>query len=293
MNSLRVLPCLDSHEMAAARKKELDIPRQFAADLGKSAVEAARQGYYVNSKGVRVDWSRQVNDACSARRSIAPDATLPMSDDIPFAETRIQVANETTLAASRRLLESGVRPLALNFANGEVPGGGFLGGARAQEEVLCRSSALYVTLVDDPMYKAHDARPLPDASSWAVYSPDVPVFRTDDGAALDEPWPLSFITCAAPYAPIIGQPESGDLLEQRIHRVLEIAKAYRYSALVLGAWGCGAFANDPKRTSADFRRALEREFLGAFSEVVFAITDWSPERRFLGPFARVFGSTLP
>ena len=33
---------------------------------------------------------------------------------------------------------------------------------------------------------------------------------------------------------------------------------------------------------------FEGEFKGAFREVVFAITDWSPERRFLGPFRDTF-----
>jgi uncharacterized protein (TIGR02452 family) len=77
-------------------------------------------------------------------------------------------------------------------------------------------------------------------------------------------------------------------LQHRIHRVLAIAQAYGYSVLVLGAWGCGAFANDPRRTAIDFRQALENDFCGAFSDIVFAITDWSPERRFLGPFRDVF-----
>ncbi|RMF58961.1 MAG: TIGR02452 family protein, partial [Calditrichaeota bacterium] len=180
--------------------------------------------------------------------------------------------------------------VASNFANGIHPGGGFLSGARAQEEVLCRSSALYQTLVGDPMYEAHRKRPQPDSTDWAILSPDVPVFRTDDGTPLEEPWLLSFITCAAPYAPTVGQPRSGDLLQRRIHRVLAIARAYGYAALVLGAWGCGAFGNDPHRTARDFRQALETEFDGAFSDVVFAITDWSPERRFLGPFRDVFAS---
>jgi hypothetical protein len=48
------------------------------------------------------------------------------------------------------------------------------------------------------------------------------------------------------------------------------------------------FDNDPQRTATDFRSALEKDFRGAFSEVVFAITDWSPERRFLGPFRDAF-----
>jgi uncharacterized protein (TIGR02452 family) len=111
--------------------------------------------------------------------------------------------------------------------------------------------------------------------------------RKDDGTSLDQPWLLSFITCAAPVASRIGQPESGDLL-QRIHRVLSIAKAFDYSTLVLGAWGCGAFGNEPHRTAVDFRHALENDFSGAFSDIVFAITDWSTERKFLGPFRDVF-----
>jgi len=77
-------------------------------------------------------------------------------------------------------------------------------------------------------------------------------------------------------------------LQKRIHRVLEITKAYGPSSSVLGAWSCGAFANDPHRTATDFRHALEKDFSGAFSDIVFAITDWSPDRKFLGPFCDVF-----
>jgi uncharacterized protein (TIGR02452 family) len=133
------------------------------------------------------------------------------------------------------------------------------------------------------MYTAHRQRPLPDSTDWAILSPNVPVFRADDGTPLDAPWSLSLLTCAAPYAPKVGQPRAGDLLQQRIARVLAIARAYDYTALVLGAWGCGAFHNDPRRTADDFRDALSTH-AGAFSRVVFAIADWSPERRFLGPF---------
>ena len=202
--------------------------------------------------------------------------------------TTVQVTNETTLGASRRSTECGRQPLALNFANGVVPGGGFLQGATAQEEALCRSSALYATLVNDPMYEVHRSRDEPDSTDWVIYSPNVPIFREDDGSVLEKPWLLSFITCAAPYAPEIGQPRSGDLLQQRIHRILSVCRAYGASSLVLGAWGCGAFKNDPKRTARDFRRSLETDFAGVFAEIVFAVTDWSPERRFLTPFHEAF-----
>jgi uncharacterized protein (TIGR02452 family) len=287
-STLKVLACLDFADMAESRRHELLIPRERAAALGRSAVEATRLGYYLNRAGDRVDWGDQVRHACSAKRSVPPDAPLPVVEGPSHAETRVRVANETTLQASRRLVQDARRPAALNFANGVHPGGGFLHGARAQEEVLCRSSALYATLVGDPMYEYHRARPQPDSSDWVIYSPDVPVFRSDDGTELDSPWLLSFLTSAAPYAPGIGLVRSGDLLRRRIHRVLAVASACGHEAVVLGAWGCGAFGNDPHRTALDFRDALETDFRGRFSDVVFAVTDWSPERRTLGPFRDVF-----
>jgi uncharacterized protein (TIGR02452 family) len=274
--------------MARSRHQELHIPRRKASALGSSAVEAARSGFYIDESGNRVDWSKLVESARAARVSIPPDAVLSAPGAQRSYETRVQVANETTLSASRQLVEEGLKPVALNFANGVMPGGGFCSGARAQEEVLCRSSALHATLEHDPMYSEHRKRSQPDSTDWAIYSPDVPVFRTDGGRALARPWLLSFISCAAPYAPKIGQPAAGVLLEKRIQRVLAIARAYGHSEVVLGAWGCGAFGNDAHRTARDFRQSLEGEFAGAFSRVVFAISDWSPDRRFLGPFREVF-----
>lgn len=183
---MKLLPCLDSPNMAEMCCRELDISRQHAAKLGISAVECAENGFYLTDLGARVDWSETVQRARMAKESIPPDAELPQSTAGPFEEMSVQITNETTLGASRRLSERRLRPLALNFANGVQPGGGFLNGARAQEESLCRSSALYDTLVGDPMYEAHRLRPLPDSSDWAIYSPDVPVFRTGGGSPLGD-----------------------------------------------------------------------------------------------------------
>ena len=288
-NKLVILPTLDSEEMAYSRRRELDISREFAAQLGNSAVELARTGRYTNADGETVVWEAAVRRACELKVSIPPGVPLPEPSPSFHAETQIQITNETTFGASRRLRDQCLAPLALNFANGLTTGGGVLSGSKAQEEVLCRSSSLYLTLEGDAMYEAHAKRSLPDSTEWCILSPDVPVFRDDSGRPLDEPWPLSFITCAAPVAHRVGQPLSGDLLNERILRVLAIARAYGYETLVLGAWGCGAFRNDPLRAAMDFRRAIEEDFRGAFSTVVFAITDWSEERRFIRPFRDVFG----
>lgn len=287
-STLKFLPVVDSAELAAARRRELDIDREVAAGLGRSALDAIRTGTYRGPAGEVVDWREAVEAAVLSKRTIPPAYGLPDRPGAPFPVTEVQVANETTLSAASRLSRAGLRPLALNFANGVEPGGGFLSGARAQEEGLCRSSALFATLEGDPMYKAHRPRGLPDSTDWAILSPRVPVFRLDDGTPLPAPWLLDVITCAAPYAPRVGAERSAELLQTRIGRVLAIARSTWYDTLVLGAWGCGAFGNDPARTAQDFREALDGPFAGAFRHVVFAITDWSPERRFLGPFRDAF-----
>ncbi|WP_235033160.1 TIGR02452 family protein [Rubripirellula obstinata] len=265
----------------------LEIRYEIAESLGRSALEAIDNGEYLSDHGL-VNWSAEIKAAEVAKVSIPPDASLPDHDRQLLDETLVTVVNQTTLAAASALIAGGLRPLALNFANGVEPGGGFLRGATAQEETLCRSSALYATLFGDPMYEFHRENDPAASSDWAILSPDVPVFRNDAGMECDQPWLLSFLTCAAPYAPAIGRTDSARMLRGRIHRVLAIARAYEYESLVLGAWGCGVFGNDPHQTASDFREALEGDFAGAFSHVTFAITDWSEQRRYLRPFCDVF-----
>jgi uncharacterized protein (TIGR02452 family) len=289
------LACVDSAEAAARVRRALDVPRDAARALGLSAVHASAEGRYRTGRGEIIDFKAAVDRAIAAKISLPPGAPLPEPVRARMPEMRVGVVNDTTMNAASRLVEGGHRTLALNFANGVVPGGGFLHGARAQEETLCRCSALFATLDGDAMYEAHRSRADDASSDWAIVSPDVPFFRADDGTPLDRPWLLSVLTCAAPVARPTAMGDGKDLvaagqLRARIHRVLSIAEAHGFDALVLGAWGCGAFGNDPARTASDFRDALAGPFLGAFREVIFAIADWSPERRFLGPFRDAFAT---
>ena len=97
MSRLNVLPCLDSEQMAAARRRELDIPYDAAAALGRSAVEAVDAGFYVTEDSQRVVLREAVQAACAAKLSICGDAVLPENERIVFRETTVQVTNETTL----------------------------------------------------------------------------------------------------------------------------------------------------------------------------------------------------
>jgi uncharacterized protein (TIGR02452 family) len=271
----------------------MHIDRERAAQLGRDTVRILDAGGYTAPSGHSVDLRVLIAHAVAATRTYPPSAVVPVSTTEQHA-TLITVTNETTLAAASRLVAAGGTPVALNFASARHPGGGFLSGARAQEESLARSSALYACLRDSPMYAWHEAQRYPPYSDYALYSPEVPVFRDDGGALLDQPYRCSFITCPA-VNPKVAQerdstcgPAIRTAMAQRIRRALAIAAAHGHAEIILGAWGCGAFGNDPHEIAALFNQALDGPYRGTFATVVFAIVDWSAERRFLGPFERAF-----
>ena len=161
-----------------------------------------------------------------------------------------------------------------------------------------RSSGLYACLKGNPMYDFHQAGHDAMYANYAIYSPEVPVIRTDDGQLLAKPWLCSFITSPAPNANALRKScparlaEIPPAFEERIHKVLTIALLHAHGAVVLGAWGCGAFGNERGEVASLFAKALSGSFEGVFSQVVFSITDWSEEKRFIGPFEKAFGATM-
>ncbi|MFA1545629.1 TIGR02452 family protein [Actinomadura chokoriensis] len=196
------------------------------------------------------------------------------------AETRIEVTGETTLAAAHRLCGDGTIPFALNFASAKNPGGGFLNGAHAQEEGLARSSGLYTSLRSArEFYDFHRAQGDLLYSDHMIYSPGVPVFRDDAGRLLEEPYDVAFLTSPAPNRGAIRDPAKADripaTLRLRARKVLAVAQAHGHARLVLGAWGCGVFRNDPAEVAEAFAEPLRPggEFAGRFEHVVFAVWD--------------------
>jgi uncharacterized protein (TIGR02452 family) len=144
------------------------------------------------------------------------------------------------------------------------------------------------------MYSYHRERYDPFYSDYVIYSPDVPVFRSDEGDLLDEPYKVSVITSPAVYAKRVQMERRDEILPamwSRILKVLSVGRLHGHDSIVLGAWGCGAFENDPYEIAKLFNRALEENFKGAYKRVAFAIVDWSEERRFIGPFQNIFSTT--
>jgi uncharacterized protein (TIGR02452 family) len=189
--------------------------------------------------------------------------------------TAIEVTTEGTAQAGQRLVQQGERDVVvLNFASARNVGGGFLGGARAQEEEICRASALYRCLERQPeYYRANRAHPDSLYTDHIIYSPAVPFFRDERRNLVEEPYPLSVITAPAPNTGACpGRAEAiRETFMRRAAMVLAVARDRGHDCVVLGAWGCGAFRGDPEVAAHAFREALRWTFGGVFRRVVFAV----------------------
>jgi uncharacterized protein (TIGR02452 family) len=263
--------------------------------MAHDTVQALEAGRYTNLLGEVVDIAGPLRRAVAGTASYPPDAALP-----PVAPggsaTAFEVANESTLAAAWRLVREGMRPCALNFASAKHPGGGFLNGAVAQEETLCRASGLYACIKNDPMYAYHARYPDAMYSNYAIYSPDVPVIKANAGEPLAAPFLCSFVTSPAVNAGVVQERTPNRRAEipaemaRRIEKVLTIMAGQGHDAAVLGAWGCGVFRNDPEVVAELFRDALATRFHGVFKRVVFAVLDRSDDDHFIRPFAERFAT---
>jgi uncharacterized protein (TIGR02452 family) len=224
--------------------------RNERARIAAETVAIVKSGHYASASGRTVELCEQIDAALAASTLFTPAecAALRPRAETPIAHrnfaTTIEVRNETTFAAARRLsadVGEG-RVAALNFASAKNPGGGFLGGSQAQEESLARASALVACLERHPEYYAANRRaPSLLYTDHLIVSPAVPVFRDDDDRLLDDPWSVTLITSPAPNAGAIASNEPSSLgqieptFRRRIEHVLSAAVLFDQTAIVLGA----------------------------------------------------------
>ncbi|MGW0697924.1 TIGR02452 family protein [Streptomyces sp. NPDC002867] len=279
--------------------------------IARQNEEIVATGGYRLPDGREIRLGEAVAAAVEGTRLYGPEPVEVMPDT--GRATGVEVTGESSTQAARRLTAAAPGPspsprpggppcpasvAVLNFASARNPGGGYVNGAQAQEEALCRASALYTTLLRAPAYyEHHRADRSPFYSDRVIHSPNVPVFRDDRGQLLEAPYLAGFLTSPAPNAGVITRrtPEEAHripaALAARAERVLEVAAVNGYRRLVLGAWGCGVFRNDPAEVAGAFRSLLGPggRFAGHFDEVVFAVLDRTAGERTLGAFRRVLG----
>lgn len=282
--------------------------RSIRAQIARETVGILERGAFTSPFGQVVSLATELAHARAGSILYSPErfADILKHRDFLLSQrgrqqsTTFAVANETTLHAARRLIESDpqARVLALNFASAKNPGGGFLNGSQAQEESLARASGLYACLAPfQEMYEANRRFPSCLYTDYMIYSPDVPVFRDDADGLLERAYAVSFLTVPAVNAGAVARNERHNLpriepvMLARMERLLALAVVHGHDTLVLGAWGCGVFANNPGNVASWFARNLLNggPYHGVFRKVVFAVLDVTPDKATIRPFQDLFG----
>lgn len=157
----------------------------------------------------------------------------------------------------------------LNFASYKKPGGGFINGAMTQEESICHDSTLY-NVISSTKFESYYEENKNNTNGGlyrniAIYSPGI-VFSNSNTI-------VNVITCAAPNLSIFKGPKykAYDAIRNRITFILDIAENNNETELILGAFGCGVFKNEPEFVASTFKDLLYSTNYYHFKKVIFAI----------------------
>jgi len=272
--------------------------REKRKGIAEDTLRILEQGYFNNSKGERINIDALQAKAVEETKLYRPDHSddLLLKIDSPTLNipSKITVSGQTTLDATRNLIQEGYEDvICLNFASAKNPGGGFLGGSQAQEESLARSTGLYPCQQKAwDYYEVNRKTKSCIYTDHMIYSPYVSIIKDEEGNNLDELTYCAVITAPAVNTGVVKRKESKRIpeieivMKRRIRKVLAIALENNHRAIVLGAWGCGVFQNDPKDISSYFKEILNTDFKDKFERIEFAI--YAKNERFINPFREAF-----
>ena len=201
----------------------------------------------------------------------------------------------TVAGTAARSANRGEKVAVLNMASANQPGGRVRTGAGAQEENLHRRSDLGRFLGQ----QRHELYPIPPATR--LVSVDVTIFRgaEKDGYPIIDPFTIDVVSCAAVPRPELDWDRkyqhrgTEDAMRGQVEVLMDAAEQTRCTALILSAFGCGAYGNPPDVVADFFRRALQRRW-SRLREVTLCIIDdhsaarWHNPRGNFTPFAETF-----
>ncbi len=279
--------------------------RSGRASLAQETLEILEKGSYDNSLGQEVNISPSLASCLSKTRFYLPEDLETIRENVlkterKYESTSFEVYNESSLVGAEILakLEGEPKVGVLNFASAKNPGGGFLGGSQAQEEALARSSGLYLSLQKAfPYYEFHRSFKSCAYSDRMIYSPHCPVIRVDEGDLIEKPYHVDFLTSPAPNKGAMEQKRDKDvkrveeIMEERASKLLGLFAHNSCEHLVLGAWGCGVFRNDPIMVADVFYRLLGPSgvYWGRFQSVRFSVLDRAKKQENIRIFEGRFG----
>ncbi|KAJ6510841.1 hypothetical protein C8R45DRAFT_965346 [Mycena sanguinolenta] len=288
-------------------------PREELVEIAHDTLAAVKRGSYTVDLSTETHTLPDLASVNSSTIYFGPDALEDWQTAVApkrSTSTEFVIYQATTLEGIRFCINPSSSASnhphisVLNFASGTSPGGGFLGGARAQEETLARSSNLHSSLSSAaalPFYSAHRTSKDPRSSHAMVLTPNVRFVRDDAGAWV-APADVDVLTSAAVNVNNLRKslriPEEGPLpghistdvssiMRERMARILCAMARSGAEEVILGSFGTGAFRNNVEfvaQTWADLLCGEQAPFRDVFRKVIFAIVD----RGTWGMFCEVF-----
>lgn len=273
------------------------MKRSKRREIAKDTLKILEAGFYKTEGGKHVSIAAQQKAAEKNTRLYKPEELLDLIQidlgsphDTP---TVFEVNPLTTLNAVRKEYPADQNVVCLNFASARNPGGGFLNGSQAQEESVARATGLYPCLLKGQgYYVANRAIETCLYTDHMIYAPEVPVLKDEEGDLLNEVVHCSVLTAPAVNTGVVlhnepdNIPQIEPMMSRRIAMVLAVCAQQKHETLVLGAWGCGVFRNDPQIIARMFHEHLNGSFKNQFKRVVFSI--YARDDRFIKPFQELF-----
>ena len=257
--------------------------REQLKQIAQETLKIQQQGFYVAPSGNSVDISNAQKLSEEKSYLISPDEGRKLSSVIKIDITKraiIEVRNVSTISAIIDKARYGSSVAVLNFASARNPGGGFLKGSMSQEEALAYSSGLYNSQIRHmEYYESNKKCKSMMYTDNAIYSPDVVFFRNADLDLLEKPVTASVLTLPAVNMKQVitkGEDinEANKVMKYRMRLVLSIFAKNKNKVIILGAYGCGVFGNDPNEIAAWWKDMLIDKSYGClFDTVVFAVLD--------------------
>lgn len=213
-----------------------------------------------------------------------------------YKETRYSIKNESVIKTIHELRNYELSLGVLNFASAYHPGGGFLNGAIAQEEVLAYCSNLYDTLSSGhaTLYYKNNKEATSNTYTDGLVITNNIFFRDENYNLVFSPSTCTVITCPAVNMNNVlrakdNMSDAKRIMKNRMKKVLYAFIDAGCTNLVLGAWGCGVFKNDPEDIASAWYELLVNEGLQKYFEsITFTILD-SKEEKNIKPFKKYFG----
>lgn len=267
----------------------------------KETLRIMEQGYY-NYQGTTVsileDHKKSIKDSILITPEEGEDLLKRYVKSERELNRRLEVkaGNISTVDAVINFVKEGKLSIGvLNFASAKNPGGGFLNGAMAQEESLAVSSGLYQTLTaHEEYYKANRSFGSMIYTDHGIYSPEVVFFRDGGFRLLSQPVKASVLTLPAVNMGQVllkgeDQQEAKRAMKRRMALALAVFAERGDQNLILGAYGCGVFRNDPKEIALWWKELLDAGVGAYFNHVFFAVLDRSRNQNCILPFTELFG----